>query len=106
MENINKIKDLMGDKDFVAAIAAMEDPEDVQSAFADKGVDFTLEQINQIAEMVIGGNEDELSEAALEGVSGGLLAEIAIVASGVALFANTMAEVNKARKAAGKKTIW
>ncbi len=106
MENINKIKDLMGDKDFVAAIAAMEDPEDVQSSFADKGVDFTLEQINQIAEMVIGGNEDELSEAALEGVSGGLLAEIAIVASGVALFANTMAEVNKARKAAGKKTIW
>ena len=106
MNNIEKIKELMNDKEFVAKIATMEEPEDVQTAFAEQGVDFSLEQINQIAELVMNDNAEELNEDALEAVAGGILAEIAIVASGVALFANTMAEVNKARKAAGKKTIW
>lgn len=106
MNNIEKIKHLMDNKNFVSKITAMEDPEQVQDAFAENGVDFTLEQINQIAELVINNNAEELNEDALEAVSGGILAEIAIVASGIALFANTMAEVNKARKEAGKKTIW
>lgn len=106
MSNIEKIKDLMDNKNFVSKITAMEDPEQVQAAFAENGVDFTLEQINQIAELVINNNAEELNEDALEAVSGGILTEIAIVASGIALFANTMAEVNKARKEAGKKTIW
>lgn len=106
MNKIEKIKELMNNAEFVAKITAMEEPEEVQNAFAEQGIEFTLEQINQIAEMAINNDAEELNEDALDAVAGGILAEIAIVASGIALFANTMAEVNKARKEAGKKTIW
>jgi predicted ribosomally synthesized peptide with nif11-like leader len=106
MNNIEKVQEVMKDVDFVKKISIMEEPEDVQKAFAEKGVNFTLEEIGQIAEMVAAGNDDELTEVQMDSVSGGILAEIAIVASGIALLANTMAEINKNRKAAGKKTIW
>lgn len=96
----------MNDAEFVKKISAMQEPEDVQKAFAEKGVEFTLEEISQIAEMVAGNEGEELTEGQMDAVSGGILAEIAIVASGIALAANCMAEYNKSRKAAGKKTIW
>lgn len=106
MNKMEKVQAVMSDAEFVKKISAMEEPEDVQKAFAEKGVDFTLEEISQIAELVVGSEGEELTEAQMESVSGGVLAEIAIVASGVALVANTMAEINKSRKAAGKSTIW
>lgn len=109
MNNIEKIKEVMNNDEFVTRIVKLDDPELVQKAFSEQGIDFTLEQINQIAESVLSNysyENGELPEEALDAVSGGVLAEIAIVASGIALFANTMAEVNKSRKAAGKKTIW
>lgn len=104
--NIELVKTVMADHDFVEKIAAMEDPAEVQTAFAAKGIDFTIEQINQIAEMVMNRNGDELSEAEMEAVSGGILAEITIVASGIGLFAGVMTEINNSRKAKGKSTIW
>ncbi len=101
------LKNLMADQEFVKAIAYMEEPEDVQKAFSDKGVEITLEEINAIAEAVMAGNSDELSDDQLDHVAGGAVIEIiTVVASGVALFANVMSEVNKERKAKGKKTIW
>lgn len=104
--NIVLVKEVMADEEFVAKISAMEDPAEVQSAFAAKGINFTIEQINQIAELVANSQGDELSEDALEAVSGGILAEITIVAGVIALGANCMAEYNKARKEQGKSTIW
>ena len=107
MENrLELIKNAMEDKAFVEKIAAMDDGLDVQAAFSEKGIEMTLEEIAQIAAIAFGDKSDELEESALEAVAGGVLAEIAIVAAGVALFANTMAEINKERKAQGKKTIW
>ena len=103
---IEKVQVLMGDAEFVKKISAMEEPEDVQKAFADNGVEFTLEEIGQIAEMATGSDSEELTEGQMDAVAGGVLAAIAVVASGIALGANVMAEVNKSRKAAGKKTIW
>lgn len=104
--DINALKALMGDEQFVAAIVAMEDPVDVQRAFAEKGFQFTVDQINEIAAMAFSENTDELSEEQMDAVAGGVLAEIAIVAGGIALFANCMAEYNKYRKEKGKSTIW
>lgn len=104
---MNQIQAVMNDAAFVERIVSIEDPVEVQKAFAEKGISFSLEEINMIAEMVINGsNGEEMTEAELEGVSGGVLAEIAIVASGVALFANCMTEYNKSRKSKGKRTIW
>lgn len=99
------LKKVMGDSEFVETIVAMEDPADVQKAFADKGVDFTIDEINMIARQAFGG-DDELDENELEDVAGGILAEITIVCGVIALGANVMTEVNKSRKEQGKKTIW
>lgn len=97
----------MADQEFVAKIVAMEEPEDVQQAFAEKGVDFTLEEISQIAEMVMNGNAEELDEAQLDAVAGGICWEAVIVVGGlIKIGADIMTEVNKSRKAQGKKTIW
>lgn len=103
--SIEYIKSIMEDREFVEMIVAMEDPAEVQKAFASKGIDFSIEEINQIAQIAFNSNL-ELSEDEMDNVTGGVLAEIAIVASGIALFANCMAEYNKSRKANGKSTIW
>lgn len=103
--SVDHIKAVMEDREFVEMIVAMEDPVDVQSAFSAKGIDFSIEEINQIARIAFSDNS-ELSEEEMDNIAGGVLAEIAIVASGVALFANCMAEYNKSRKAKGKSTIW
>lgn len=106
--SLEKITALMEDREFVAQIAAMEEPEDVQKAFADRGVDFTLEEINFIANQVMSGNSEELDEAQLEAVAGGVdpVTVIVVVCGLIKLGADAMTEVNKQRKAKGKKTIW
>ena len=103
-----KLTALMENKAFVAKISAMEEPEDVQKAFAEEGVDFTLEEINFIAEQVMAGNSEELNEMQLDAVSGGVdPVTVTIVVCGlIKLGADVMTEVNKNRKAKGKKTIW
>lgn len=104
---MEKITIAMEDREFVARIAAMEEPEDVQRAFAEKGVDFSLEEISQIAEMVMSSNSEELEETQLDAVSGGAVWEVVVVVAGlIKVGADIMTEVNKNRKAAGKKTIW
>lgn len=101
------LKMAMEDREFVARIAAMEEPEDVQKAFAEKGVDFTLEEISQIAEQVMSANADELNAEQLDAVAGGAVWEVVIVVAGlVKIGADIMTEVNKSRKAKGKSTIW
>lgn len=104
-ERLEKIGKIMEDKAFVESILEMEDPVEVQNAFRKRGIDFSIAEINMIAQKAF-GDENELTEEGLDEVAGGVLTEIAVVASGVALFANTMAEVNKARKEKGKSTIW
>jgi len=100
-----KIAALANDEEFVNSLLTMDDNAEVQKAFAERGVDLTVEQIDQMAEMAFGKN-GELNESDLENVAGGFLAEAAIVCSGIALFCNCMAEYNNSRKAKGKKPIW
>ena len=105
--SIDYIKEVMQDQAFVERICSMTEPEEVQSAFAEKGIDLTLEQINQIAMMATEENDKELTEKELDEVAGGVFWEaVCVIASGIGLAANVMAEVNKNRKEAGKKTIW
>ena len=103
-----KLTALMENKVFVAKIAAMEEPEDVQKAFAEEGVDFTLEEINFIAEQIMAGNSEELNEMQLDAVSGGVdpVSATIVVFGLIKIGADIMTEVNKSRKEKGKKTIW
>lgn len=106
--NLENMKAAMEDTAFVEKIVAMEEPEEVQAAFAEKNVDLTLEEINFIAEQVMIGNAEELDEAQLEGVAGGIdpVTCTCAVFTIIRLGCGVMEQVNKSRKAAGKSTIW
>ena len=105
---LEKVQAAMEDREFVARIAAMEEAEEVQQAFAEKGVEFTLEEISYIANQVMNGNTDELDEEQLEAVAGGVdpVTVTVVICGLLKLGADAMAEYNKQRKAKGKKTIW
>lgn len=66
-----KINALMEDEGFVESILQLETAEEVQKAFADKGVDLTVQDIEAIKDAVIAKTEGELSEDDLENVAGG-----------------------------------
>ncbi|MBO6159501.1 MAG: Nif11-like leader peptide family RiPP precursor [Firmicutes bacterium] len=105
---LQQVQLVMADEAFVEKISAMEDPEQVQAAFADKGIDFSLEEIDAIARKSAADADDELNEDDLVDVAGGVgaVAVICCVAGAIKLGADIMTEVNKSRKAKGKKTIW
>ena len=103
--DIEKIEQLMRDEAFAKRLLTMEDNTAVQKAFAEEGVDLTLEQINRIAETVY-GSSGELDEGQLETVAGGFMEELGIVLSGIKLISSALAEYNKSRKAKGKSSIW
>ena len=105
-ETVERVKVLMADPEFVESLTRMEDNTEVQKAFAERGVELSLEDINTIAEVAF-GSDGELDEAQLEGVAGGVAWEIiAIVAGGVKLTFDVLTEVNNQRKKKGKKPIW
>ncbi len=108
---IEQLQELMNDESFAKEIAKLETNEEVQKAFEAHGIGFTMDEIKDITEKLY-GDETELSEESLENVSGGfvitstMLAIIGVATAGVSLTAGVLAEVNKNRKAQGKKTIW
>ena len=105
---LEKVTALMENPEFVAKIAAMEEPEDVQKAFQENDIEFSLDEISQIARMVENSNSEELDVAQLDSVSGGAdpVTVTVVVLGLIKLGADAMTEVNKNRKAKGKKTIW
>lgn len=89
----------------MSRIMEMDDNTEVQKAFAEYGVELTVEQIDKIAEMAF-SDQEELSEEALENVAGGFFEEIGIIISGIKTFCGYISEINKTRKSQGKKAIW
>ena len=72
-ERTLKFEEILKEEDFVRKLCDMEDPEDVQAAFAEKGVDFTIEEIVEIGNALSSiETEGEISEAELENVAGGV----------------------------------
>lgn len=85
--DLNKIKEVLNDKEYVESLLKLETPQQVQESLASKGVDLTVEQINEIKDLIIRYQEDnltdlekqelknvqdgELSDDQLEAVSGG-----------------------------------
>ena len=102
MENtvIIKVEELMKDKDFVEQMLSAETAEAAQTLFASRGVEFTLEEIVQIgAGLKACNSEDELNDADLDTVSGGIA--LATVAAVVSIISGGVAIVDFVGKRAG-----
>jgi predicted ribosomally synthesized peptide with nif11-like leader len=102
MENtiVIKVEELMKDKDFVEQMLSAETAEAAQALFASRGVEFTLEEITQIgAGLKACISEDELSDADLNAVSGGIA--LATVASVVSIISGGVAVVDFIGKRVG-----
>lgn len=82
------LKKLVDDKEFGEKIFKEENKaEDVQNIAKEAGIELTLEEVNEVKELIIKAydsqNEGELSEEDLENVAGGLVDEILSLADTV-----------------------
>lgn len=72
----HQIMEVMRDEDFVNEILDMQTTEEVREAFAEKGIEISLEEfdiISQIISKMVDKNTTELSDDDLEEISGGSL---------------------------------
>lgn len=67
-----KIQEVFSDEKFVESLLQMEEPEEVQAALKEKGIELTVEEVKQIREKLENTSEGELSEEDLGQVSGGI----------------------------------
>lgn len=107
-EKLDLMKAVLEDKEFAAKIRDMVDPYEVQSAFAEKGVDLTIEDISTVARTCAALAENgELDAEVLENVSGGVVVDGIVVVCGlIGLGGKAMEAINKERVRNGKKPIW
>lgn len=69
-QEIQKLLDeALADKEFVARLETITTAEEAQKAFAEKGIEMTVEEAQAIGDHLANG--DELDEEALENVAGG-----------------------------------
>ena len=81
MENYEKkFDEAFADKAFVDKVFAMTEPEDVQKAFAEKGIELTLEDVKEIGRRLSESADGELNESALEDVAGGVITGVTVAA--------------------------
>ena len=74
--NEERIREVFSNKEFLTELIAMEVPEEIQTALAEKDIDFTIDEICKMKEMVEKGIEkatvgEELTEEELAEVAGG-----------------------------------
>ena len=74
--NVERIKEVFSDELFVKQLLEQEDAEQVQALLMEKDIDFSIEDICKIQELMIKQlngeiNLEELSEEELEDVTGG-----------------------------------
>ena len=75
-----KFAEVFADKEFAEKVLALTEPEDVQKAFADKGIDLSIEDVKAIGRMLAENQDGELSEEALLDVAGGSITGITVAA--------------------------
>lgn len=83
MSNVNTaaLSTLMDNKEFILTMLSQETPEDVQKLFHENGVDFSLEEVNELGRELerLATTGDELTEDALDSVSGGVVVTAATI---------------------------
>lgn len=92
MTNNAKFQELINDENFVKTAFCVDTVEEVQAAFAKQGVDISAEELYAIGDAVSAATagEGELSEDALDSVSGGviewiLIGKVVVAVGGAAL---------------------
>ena len=88
MEDIKlTVEKVLEDKEFVEKVLSLEEPEDVQKAFEEKGINLSLDDVNALGNALKADEGDELNESSLEDVAGGsAVAVIGLVAAGLKLY--------------------
>ena len=86
---MEKLTELLKDKAFAEEFFKQETAEDAQKFLASKGVDVTIDELNQLRDAIVtrldDSNGDELSDDQLENVAGGMaVATVAGIVAGVA----------------------
>jgi predicted ribosomally synthesized peptide with nif11-like leader len=66
-----RMKEVFSDEEFVKHLFTLKEPEEVQDALKEKGIDFSIEQIVALKDSFAGTVDQELSEGELEGAAGG-----------------------------------
>jgi hypothetical protein len=76
-----EIRELFSDEAYVSSLLALETAEEVQASLAEKGLDLSAAEIATLLDSLQKYSEsgEELSEAALETVTGGLLTSLLIL---------------------------
>lgn len=99
-EKIAKIQEVLADKDFIAKVMEMENPEEVQKAFQAKGIELTLEEIEdakkEIGNRLENADSEEISDEQLEQVAGGVIGTAVTIATAVVGAAGALAALGNA----------
>jgi hypothetical protein len=84
-----EIRELFSDEAYVSSLLALETAEEVQASLAEKGIDLSEAEITKLLETIQNyvQSGEELSEADLEAVTGGVIGAIIaiLVLGGLAL---------------------
>jgi len=70
-----KMADVFTDEEFLKKLFSLEEPEEVQAAFKEKGLHYTLEEIMGMRDIMVNAPQEngELSDEQMEQVGGGIL---------------------------------
>lgn len=77
-----KIKGLFGNEEFVKKFNEVSAPEELKQLFGDFGVELTDEEVAEVINTAVKAGDEEFDEAALENVSGGVIATLSAILAG------------------------
>lgn len=97
MVDINRLKELLSDKEFTNNLANLDEASDVQALLNDNGIELSVDEINQTKDLLLRyqnnsltsqektlidnyQNNDELSDSDLENVNGGFISFYVVAA--------------------------
>ena len=90
-----RMQEVFSDEAFVATLFDAENPEEVQALIKEKGLDFSLEQIEEIKnQLVKTSSGDALSADELDDVAGGFIITLAGVAAVAGIIGGTASAAN------------
>ena len=94
MTSDETIREVFSDEAFVKALFALETPEEVQSALKEKNIEFSIDEILKIRDLLLKTTENGgvLSDEELQEVSGGLVVCASVIV-GIVLSAGFFAGV-------------
>ena len=75
MNNREKLLELLKNEAFFERILALDEPTDVQAAFEEEDVELSIQEIEQLGEMIRKLSEGEISQEQIEQAANGELSE-------------------------------